>query len=258
MDSSFRLAENTMDMIKVGVNDSPPAPSAEIEINFNRVGLTNQKEMNKHCNFAGDECWNIRVYPTILSFNQTEGGSDKGGQPLEILGTGFTGKNITATVANENCRIVENTNERIVCYTSFFDASAKSAKYPLQHGLSVQRYDVPYTGSSPTLDQVTQDLEKNGESYLIPTFEMYEKKVKPSFFGRAAKIIDGWFTAPESGQYRFYLSCTDECSLELDSQLPYSPSIGKASSWREGSYAPSEIARSTTRHDWRAYFKNRK
>lgn len=44
----------------------------------------------KHCNFAGDECWNVRVLPVIDSLSASEG-SMNGGQELKIEGFGFGG-----------------------------------------------------------------------------------------------------------------------------------------------------------------------
>jgi hypothetical protein len=37
-------------------------------------------------------------------------------------------------------------------------------------------------------------------------------------------VLNGWFKAPESGRYRFYLSCNDDCRLSLDSTNTYNPS----------------------------------
>jgi hypothetical protein len=34
--------------------------------------------------------------------------------------------------------------------------------------------------------------------------------------------FDGWFKAPASANYRFFMACDDRCTLELDSTNPYS------------------------------------
>ena len=33
--------------------------------------------------------------------------------------------------------------------------------------------------------------------------------------------FDGWFKAPASGKFRFFMSCDDKCRLEFDSAHPY-------------------------------------
>lgn len=38
---------------------------------------------------------------------------------------------------------------------------------------------------------------------------------------RAGWIMDGWFKAPETGKYRFYIACDDVCHLNLDKDHPY-------------------------------------
>jgi hypothetical protein len=59
--------------------------------------------------------------------------------------------------------------------------------------------------------------------------------------------LSGWFTAPVTGQYRFYLSCDDICQLLLDSVNPFVP--GSASTPQ-----PTQIAYRNYASNWRSYF----
>ena len=34
-------------------------------------------------------------------------------------------------------------------------------------------------------------------------------------------VFDGWFKAPKTGRYRFYMQADDQCKLYLDSANPY-------------------------------------
>lgn len=63
--------------------------------------------------------------------------------------------------------------------------------------------------------------------------------------------ISGWFTAPATGNYRFYISCDDACNLFLDSANPYAgtPLVTKPT--------PDLIAYRWWTIDWRNYFYNK-
>ena len=60
---------------------------------------------------------------------------------------------------------------------------------------------------------------------------------------KVGQIWDGYFKAPATGEYRFYISCDDACQLRLDSASPLSMGAPFnpvtiairwwASSWRE-------------------------
>ena len=41
---------------------------------------------------------------------------------------------------------------------------------------------------------------------------------------RDGVITSGWFKAPETGNYRFYISCDDACELLLDENTPFDKS----------------------------------
>ena len=39
---------------------------------------------------------------------------------------------------------------------------------------------------------------------------------------KVGQIFDGYFKAPATGEYRFYLDCDNSCQLRLDSSTPLS------------------------------------
>ena len=56
---------------------------------------------------------------------------------------------------------------------------------------------------------------------LYTSFETYDSMAKdPHNFGQ---ILDGWFTAPITGKYRFYISCDDHCDLSIDTVNHFNP-----------------------------------
>lgn len=60
-------------------------------------------------------------------------------------------------------------------------------------------------------------------------------------------MTKGWFKAPADGQYRFLISCSDSCTLSLDSNNFYEKGIEKNSN-------PFEIAVRNIASEWRHYF----
>ena len=71
------------------VGDQKPAEDVMPRAKF-RVGDSYVTSKAKHCNFKGDECWNVRVQPVIDSIEPAVG-SVIGGQELTITGFGLDG-----------------------------------------------------------------------------------------------------------------------------------------------------------------------
>lgn len=55
------------------VGQNRPAKSVDPDVNFTKYGKINIKETAKHCNFAGTDCWTIRVHPKIDKVSATQG-----------------------------------------------------------------------------------------------------------------------------------------------------------------------------------------
>lgn len=62
---------------------------------------------------------------------------------------------------------------------------------------------------------------------------------------KSGQTFDGYFKAPETGEYRFYLSCDDICQLNLDSTNTLSSGLA---------FTPVEIANRFWYGNWREYF----
>lgn len=60
-------------------------------------------------------------------------------------------------------------------------------------------------------------------------------------------VSRGWFKAPASGNYRFYISCDDACNLNFDETTPFDSSAPVEPTMTE------KAVRSTPT-EWRHYF----
>lgn len=159
-------------------------------------GLAQMTRGMTHCNFAQDDCWTVRVHPriTTVSFND---GYTTGGQEIHITGVTLNGTNVEVSLGGTPCDIVERDFDFITCVTREADPSPIGYQ-PGQPGV--------------TYIQNTEDYEEYLQ--LASTFEVLHLN--------SSNPISGWFKAPTTGQYRFYISCRNWCQLELGS-TPFDP-----------------------------------
>ena len=71
----------------------------------------------------------------------------------------------------------------------------------------------------------------------------------------AGLVSNGWFKAPETGRFRFYISCDDACKLFLDSTNKFSKSSPVTPVLVEiaNRNAPTEILNKNAIGGWRDY-----
>jgi hypothetical protein len=100
------------------VGDTPPTKDAIPVANFSKYGKTFLRNSARHCNFAGDDCWHVRVHPKIDAISASAGYLT-GGQQLEISGHGLKGSSISVTVDGEACAVDMDASDdsKIVCET---------------------------------------------------------------------------------------------------------------------------------------------
>jgi hypothetical protein len=162
----------------------------------------------KHCNFEGTDCWNVRVHPVIDKINASSG-SVLGGQELKIKGYGLNG-DAEVLVDGVSCDVRSSTEDEIICSTG----EKKSG--PSQNG---------YQPGSPGLIQTTimpKDEEKlpdwnsrNNKKHDRTTSHLTTFEAQVNEIHMDGKVIDGFFKAPETGEYKFRLSSNDMSKLFL-------------------------------------------
>jgi hypothetical protein len=87
------------------VTDQEPTNDAKPRALF-KTGDSYIRHTAKHCNFEGDDCWNVRVHPVIDSISAATG-YVTGGQALKINGFGLNGK-AEVTVDGVPCEVFWN------------------------------------------------------------------------------------------------------------------------------------------------------
>ena len=193
-----------------------------------------------HCNFAGDDCWYVKTHPKIDTVSATSGYMT-GGQEMTITAWGLKGTtlaDVEVLVDGVACTVTSSTLEEIKCTTG--EATTTSNDAISQPGSPGLTHKVKET--SPYWDLRTDESVEVSETVLLTSFE-HQKDVR--YYD--GMITTGWFKAPETGRYRFYISCDDACKLYLNTDTPFDKSAPAEAEL-------TEIAARWWHSEWRHYF----
>ena len=103
IDEETRYSNWRIRNLRALVGDQKPNRNTEPRARF-ITGDTEMRPSSEHCNFAGDDCWQVRTHAKIESISANSGNTS-GGQELTITGWGFEdGADIT--VAGVPCQVV--------------------------------------------------------------------------------------------------------------------------------------------------------
>jgi hypothetical protein len=119
IEDADRLNTNWHDTQYAIMTDGASMNSTEPKVLFWN-GLAMIMRSHTHCNFANDDCYVVRVHPSIdsVSYNQ---GYTTGGQRLELKGNSFNGTNVNVQVDGVNCTIYDRGLDYIKCITGGAD-----------------------------------------------------------------------------------------------------------------------------------------
>ena len=236
-DASKRLNGYRVDTLQAKSGDQHPGNQVP-EVRF-RVGNAYLRESAKHCNFAGDDCWYVKTHPKIDSISAATG-YKTGGQALTISGWGLKGDSlddVEVIVDGVPCTVTSSTLEEITCVTGAADSvSIGGVSQPGSPGLTQK-----VKNTTPYWDLRTDESVDVAYTRFLTNFESYYNAQYTD-----GVITTGWFKAPETGNYRFYISCDDACELLLDDLAPFS----------KDDYTAPTLDQKAVRHwtgDWRNY-----
>ena len=174
-----------------------------------RVGNAHLRETAKHCNFAGDDCWYIKTHPMIQSVSASDG-FVTGGQTITIEGWGLKGNSVDdveVMIDGVPCKVESHTLERIQCITGAADdVSLDGVSQPGSPGLRQNILDPENEDTNPSWNHRTNGEIASVEENLQTAFENNYNN-----YTRASTLSQGWFRAPATGNYRFYMSCDNAC-----------------------------------------------
>ena len=184
----------------------------------------------------------MRTHPKIDSVSAASG-YITGGQELEISGWGLKGnslEDIEVMVDGVSCAVKSSTLEKITCVTGeAIKISNDGVSQPGSPGLTQELMN---GDSWPTWSQRTDGTVTPYDTVLQTAFENNRNR-----YYSTSTVSRGWFKAPATGNFRFYISCDDACNFHFDETTPFD------------SVAPTEPvltekANRNSASEWRHYF----
>jgi len=116
---------------------------------------------------------------------------------LSINGHEFFSNDVQVDINGVPCEVRDVTSSIITCETGAMGSATIPGNYVGQHGLKETIYE-GYVGSSSYYEQVT----------------LHSESLK-NLDGDYGRLWQGYFVAPATTDYKFYLSCDDSCEFSL-------------------------------------------
>lgn len=182
-------------------------PSASEEVNFKfRAGNAYQRDASMiQCDITNTTCYKAKVVPVIEGVSASSG-STTGGQVLEIDGYGFLSDNIDVKVDGVTCKVLTHTKTQVTCLTGEQSAPSSDANYVGSNGLLHNFYNLTNSASSPGLAGIGSQTPYYTRIALTTETPKNQFKYWGGYSGNSLK---GYFKAPITGRFRFYLTCDD-------------------------------------------------
>ena len=205
VDDTSVLAGNSRQQIRGKVGKVDPTASATLNMKF-KVGdtLSNEQTMLT-CDYSNTTCYKAKVLPTVSSIDVSSGYAT-GGQTLNIKGYGFHKGQVEVKVDGVPCEILGKEAEFLTCVTGAQANPSTGSLFVGQSGLRRKIFNTTYSLSFASLS-----TDQNFTLKLSTSLEPPQNFKNP-FYGN---LYTGFFKAPASANYRFYMSCDDSCSLDL-------------------------------------------
>lgn len=201
--------------VKGRSGDQPPSAQHDISMLWEIGNSKINHGEALHCSYDNSTCYYAKTVPVIHDMT-TNTGYTTGGNVLNVTGWGFRSPNITATADGKACTVLEYSEAWFTCEVAS-SASASVVDTPTvgQHGMrkllvnSSLASNNDYVNLNNYADLAKPNWMKNMS--LAMNLESSQ-----NLGDRFAHEYKGWFIAPASTRYRFYMSCDAQCNVKLD------------------------------------------
>jgi hypothetical protein len=175
------------------------------ELFFYPGRATNTMQQMTTCSYDNETCYQMMTVAKIDSVSMPEGYTS-GGQNLSIEGYGFTHGNISISVAGVDCEVTSFSEYGVNCETGASDTvSSWSDTTVGGQGVRYSQYNYSSWIGLSSIDNYSPTAEYIHTS-LASTFNIGD--------WMSAKY-SGFFKAPTTTMYRFYMTCDDQCSFDM-------------------------------------------
>lgn len=166
---------------------------------------TNTLPQMTTCSYDNDTCYQMMTVAKVDSVNFDEGYTT-GGQNISIEGYGFTHGDISITVDGVDCEVTSYSQYSVNCETG--ESSSVSTTGTNTVGGQGVRFSQYNYSSWIGIDSI---------SSYTPTAEYIHTSLASTFnLGDwVSSKYSGYFRAPATTNYRFYISCDDHCKFDM-------------------------------------------
>lgn len=182
--------------IRGRITEEQPLGKGELTFLWETGVAAKRNNTMKRCNYAGDDCYEVKTVPVIYNLSSNVG-FVSGGLNLTVYGNGFGDGKINATADGVPCHVTDQSTSQFSCEVrpKAEPSIVENATYIGQHGM--RRY-IAWIGTSVRSEQLQLDAES---------------RVNMGNYYRATS--SAWFIPPATTRYRFYASCDDTCDIKL-------------------------------------------
>jgi IPT/TIG domain len=206
--------ENTISQIRGVMGAIQPIQDADIMFRFRAGSAIYYDATLVRCDYTNTTCFRARGVAVMRTMNYHQGYST-GGQIIKVTGHGFNSKNIVATIGGAPCIVQRFALDYFTCMTTESTATDASVlAYVGEHGLRRRIYN-----QTTSLTYSILESQPPYKEVLAIDFET----PKNEWDGPFGNVLSGYFKAPATANYRFYMTCDDLCRLYL-SKTSMSPS----------------------------------
>jgi hypothetical protein len=135
----------------------------------------------------------------------------------------LSGQDISVKVDNVGCLVNHSlsSDKSIICETgSKVTPSLVGVSQPGNYGVSHS-----YVNPSDEFKNVDWSQIKTNVYPTVKSLKTTLETIRFVYDEKSAHSSDGWFYAPETGQYKFYLSSDDETRFYIDVERPYNSAV---------------------------------
>ena len=186
------------------VGDIPVGHDKDIKMLWEVGYAFVQEQEATHCSYDMKKCYMAMAVPSISGISSNQGYTS-GGQNLTIHGHGFAGPNITVKVAGYDCKVLNAQDSSISCEVQPTSApTPANGTYVGAHGLKTKFFNTS-----------SLNYWNNYEMYDHTKMLSTQFEVFTNIGDKLGYEMEGWFIAPATAEYRFHMTCDDNCKVEM-------------------------------------------
>jgi hypothetical protein len=202
VDSTTSFSNWNLNTARGQIGEGTIAKDQNITMMWETGNAAIQEVESKMCDFNNSNCYQAKSIPVIFEISENTGYTT-GGQNITVKGFGFDAGKVHAVIDGQNCTVTASSRYEFDCTLQpKSNVSDLSHPYQGQHGAT--RF---FTNSS---------VHHNGGWLRIQDVKTYKNdgpqlaldlQAERNHGDRIASLYKTWFVPPETGRYRFYMSC---------------------------------------------------